>query len=97
MLVVNGMLFWSSVKGFCKADLVIITVEYRVVELHEIITADKEIIETRLADIECSNRMFALAFSLDVGRIGLFLHPMVRWDGVVNTIDDICQITIPML
>ena len=60
MLVVNGMLFWSSVKGFCKADLVIITVEYRVVELHEIITADKEVIETSLSYIESTDGVLTL-------------------------------------
>jgi hypothetical protein len=60
MLVVNVMLFWSSVKGFCKADLVIITVEYRVVELHEIITADKEVIETSLSYIESTDGVLTL-------------------------------------
>jgi len=60
MLVVNGMLFWSSVKGFCKADLVIITVEYRVVELHEIITADEEVIETSLSYIESTDGVLTL-------------------------------------
>lgn len=73
------------------------SVEYGVVDLHEHVATDKEIIETRLADIECSDRMFALALSFDVCRIGLFLHPMVRWDGVVNTIDDISQVAVVQL
>jgi len=55
MLVVNVMLFWSSVKGFSEADFVRITVENRVVELHEIVTTDEEIIETSLSYIESTD------------------------------------------
>ena len=60
MLVVNVMLFWSSVKGFSKAYLVLITIEYRVVELHEIITADEEVIETSLSYIESTDGVLTL-------------------------------------
>jgi len=58
MLVVNDMLFWSSVKCFSKADLVSVTVEYRVEELHEVITTDEEVIETSLSNIESTDGVF---------------------------------------
>ena len=59
MLVVNVMFFWSSVKGFSEADFIRITVENRVVELHEIVTTDEEIIETSLSYIESTDGVLA--------------------------------------
>ena len=95
MLVVNGMLFWSSVKGFSKADFVFITVEDRVVELHEIITTDEEVIETSLSYIESTDGV--LTCIRWIIRACTSFHPVMRGDRIFFTIDDICQIAIPML
>ena len=94
MFVVNCMLFWSSVKGFSKADLVIITVEYCVVELHEIITTNEEVIKTSLSYIKSANGVLTLMWCIICACTSF--HPMMRWDRIVNAIDDISQITIPM-
>ena len=92
MGIVDVMLLWCCVIGFSKAYRVIVAVENCVVELHEVISTNEQIVKALLAYIEGANGVLTLVFLIFI-RADFSLHPMVGWNWVVNSIDDICEFT----
>ena len=85
------MLFGSCVQCLGKPNSVLIAVKHRVVELHEVISPNEEVIEALLAHIEGSNGVITLAAI--VRAIHSSLHPVVRWNRVFDIIDNVSQVT----
>lgn len=54
------MLFGSCVQCLGKPNSVLVAVKHRVVELHEVISPNEEVIEAILAHVEGSNGVITL-------------------------------------
>ena len=91
IFIINFVLFGSCVQCLGKPNSVLIAVKHRVVELHEVISPNEEVIEALLAHIEGSNGVITLATI--VRAIDSSLHPVVRWNRVFDIIDNVSQVT----
>ena len=77
--------------GFSEAYTVVVSVMYRIEELHEDVAEDVELLETLLIYSQRLDKV-AAATALLVVLVNLPGHPVVRWEIVVDAVDNVGEV-----
>ena len=77
--------------GFSEAYTVVVSVMYRIEELHEDVAEDVELLETLLIYSQRLDKV-AASTALLVVLVNLPGHPVVRWEIVVDAVDNVGEV-----